>query len=431
MKDHLEQSIRESLQGFEAPYNPAAWDAMRAKLDAKMPVSAPKGGGNAKWYIAAAVVTGIAVTSYFVFSPEKDQPATEEVTLHQESDSNGQTATSENTTAETSTPASAASGDVTGSSTVNQTPVVSPTHTNSAVQPSNSENPFRNVIAQSDNTNSMATPPSGSGPGNESPRGNTPARAVILPEVGNVCQNEIIEITNSNDVALNVIGPEFFYMIPAGETRKFRAANSGVYHVSAAGQNNGRFTEFTVKSGPNVDFLVDPSLRFENGLPTVQVEATVSGSEYQWVINNQRISGHEAEAHFYTKGNHDVTLTVTGANGCKTSTTKAVYIEETYNLMAMNSFRPNSSDPLTNTFMPYALKERNVNFKMIIIDPRDGHILFETSDASRGWDGIDAKTGTLVPLENSYIWKVTLDKKAPGEVRNEYSGQVIPVHSSK
>ena len=77
--------------------------------------------------------------------------------------------------------------------------------------------------------------------------------------------------------------------------------------------------------------------------------------------------------------------------------------------------------------MPRALKERDTPFKLIILDRRDGHIIYETTDANQGWDGIDRQTGTMVDYEQTYIWKVTLVSPQPGE-QAEYFGTIIPLH---
>lgn len=66
--------------------------------------------------------------------------------------------------------------------------------------------------------------------------------------------------------------------------------------------------------------------------------------------------------------------------------------------------------------MPYALIKRNTGFSLIIIDTDDGGIVFESSDASNPWDGIDKRNGQLVNKNKTFIWKVTLT--SPEKMRN-------------
>lgn len=437
MKDQLEQSIKESLQGFEAPYNPAAWDAMRAQLDAKMPVNTPPTGGAAKWYIAAAVIGGIGVGSYFLFNTsdaETHTPAYQEVsaetTQNSNSNDNNEQLVNSNSSSIEVENASVTNANVDHTSNGNQANTPSQN-----VNVPSAANVPANRIGYTPGPGGDGNLPNNQGqPGHENPdqnAGNVAQNIELkLPEMEDVCQNSVITIVNSNKVPLVLIGPDVYQIIPAKETSKIRMKKDGDYVLSEYKNEKGKKVEFEVKKAPIADFSIDPMTKFEEGLPTTKLTANVPGTQFEWIISGERTYGAEADAHFYRQGTHDVTLVVTGSNGCEALQTKSVYIEDNYNLMAPTSFRPLSNDLSVNKFIPYALKERNVNFRMVIVDPADGHVIFETKDASMGWDGIDRKTGQLVPFEHVYIWKVTLDKAAKFEQRTEYSGQVIPVRAN-
>ena len=60
MKDNFENNIKESLNGFEVPYDAAAWSAMSKRLDQTMPTS---GGSNFKWYLGGAATVAVIVTT--------------------------------------------------------------------------------------------------------------------------------------------------------------------------------------------------------------------------------------------------------------------------------------------------------------------------------------------------------------------------------
>ena len=70
------------------------------------------------------------------------------------------------------------------------------------------------------------------------------------------------------------------------------------------------------------------------------------------------------------------------------------------------------------------LPRRDTPFKMIIIDPSDGAILFETSSADMPWDGIDRNTGKMVDENKSFVWKVILENPESNE-KPEYIGTVV------
>ncbi len=63
---------------------------------------------------------------------------------------------------------------------------------------------------------------------------------------------------------------------------------------------------------------------------------------------------------------------------------------------------------------------------MVILDPTDGGIVFETSDASQPWDGIDKRDGKLVDIKKVYIWKVTIKFPETGE-KSEYKGTITRI----
>ncbi|MDX2362815.1 MAG: PKD domain-containing protein [Crocinitomicaceae bacterium] len=438
MKETIENSIKQSLENFEAPYNANAWAQMNARLDAQMPTT-PK--STTKWYVAASAIVVVATASYFLFTGEtnstEDQSNiaqldensttenTTEVTTSSESNNDvNNTASDENNTTQTS---NEIGNEVTNEITIDPFPIF-----NGPV------NAGGNGTGTNPNDNLGLTPSNGGNNPGTSPNDNggdqtstETSSALVVPRVADMCQGETFVVINTNDAPLLVLGPDMYFMIPANEERTLRANKSGNYTIGALESGTGtERIEFMVNDAPGVDFTIDGTTKFENGLPTTIVESTGAGSEFEWIFGGQKINGNTAEAHFYTKGEHSITLTVTGNNGCTSTETKTVYVEDNYNLMAVNSFRPNSNNPQTNTFMPYALTERNVQFTLIIIDPTDGHVVYETSDATQGWDGVDKRSGQLVAFENSYIWKVTIQKLQPGEASNDYSGHVIPVHSN-
>ena len=63
---------------------------------------------------------------------------------------------------------------------------------------------------------------------------------------------------------------------------------------------------------------------------------------------------------------------------------------------------------------------------MVIIDPNDGAIVFETSDASQPWDGIDKRDGQMVNANKVFIWKVTIKHPEASE-KSEYKGTIIRI----
>ena len=61
---------------------------------------------------------------------------------------------------------------------------------------------------------------------------------------------------------------------------------------------------------------------------------------------------------------------------------------------------------------------------MIIIDPSNGAVIFETTSASQAWQGVNKNTGERVKENTSFVWKVVLQNPEQGE-SPEYMGTVI------
>jgi hypothetical protein len=61
---------------------------------------------------------------------------------------------------------------------------------------------------------------------------------------------------------------------------------------------------------------------------------------------------------------------------------------------------------------------------MVILDPSDGGLVFETMDVNLPWDGTDRRNGKMVETNKAFIWKVTLVTPEIGE-KSDYLGTVV------
>lgn len=154
--------------------------------------------------------------------------------------------------------------------------------------------------------------------------------------------------------------------------------------------------DFTYKSNE----LNIPQVKFENR--TKNVDQVI------WKIGDEVISELNAPLqNFSKKGTYDVTLVAINEFGCADTTVKSVVINEDYNLMAANEFRPNG-DGRGETFIPRALQLIEGKFVMRIIDPRTDMVIFETDDFYKPWDG--SINGTTVRASSGeYAWEVDID----------------------
>ncbi len=428
MKNNLENSFHESLKDFEMPYNPKAWNSMRSKLDAKMPVKT----NRVKWYVSAGVILVALVVSSLYFFPSNDTienvnsvTKNNSIVTNQKEELNDKVLPQENKSALT---------------IINEKDNNVPEDNTSSVQKNNDELVTSNVetkeekpvqstkttiTTDTDRKINGANNPSVNREENHDDEPATSIKEVVLPTIHSICVGESIKIENINDVKLVIGGPWFKEVITPHSSKSILFKNEGTYIIGTE-EEGSEVKTFTVHKLPEADFSVYTDIKYEDGLPTVEL-INNSGKIATWKYNNITLRGAEVKAHFFKKGNHTVKMSVESFHGCKNSIEKEIYIDEKYNLLAVNSFIPQDIDIRKNTFMPFALTQRkDVQFTLIILDPNDGHVVYKTSDVTAGWNGIDQQTGQAVQYEKAYIWKVTIANPTPGE-NSEYAGTITPL----
>lgn len=415
MKDNFENNIKESLNGFEVPYDAAAWSAMSKRLDQAMPIS---GKSNLKWYLGGAAIVALIASSTIFWSTNEEKPT---ATRNLASNTNKKVNTVQ---VKTSNPTA---------TTVNTSAAKSIDQKQTTAQTTTSEINQENNFSLLDGPLSYTQLAKPSAMMNE----DEPSKSVLdpmvelmkpdVPEIANMCLGETSVIKNTNKQELTILGPNGILTIKGNSTYTLSPESEGTYAIGYMENNLFQSKEtFVVKPLPKADFTIDNSYPYENGVPTINLSTHAQGVAHQWSFEGQKglNFGTETKAHFFYKGEYDISLTVTGSNSCKSTVTKSVQIDETYNLMAHNVFDPMSSDNRLNSFMPTGLAQRSVDFRMIIIDPTDGAIVFETSDVSNPWRGLDKRNGQMVSANKAYIWIATLNNPLKGE-NPEYKGTIV------
>ena len=437
MKDNFEKNIKESFDKFEMPYNHEAWKAMKSKLDVAKPVS----GFKYKWFAAAVIGVGVIFGTYKLatYNSEKDQ----------------QIAKIDNTTNNSPTANDKAEKNQPIKQTEN-----APTFTTESINAPESDDlaPQNNLLANrgsddlsqtGDDSNGLTTPSltnqdsqnssnqrvDTGAEGQTTPSDNEAGHNFIIPEVADQCEGSYVTINNRNERALAVEKPDgTIWMVEANLSGQVHAIEAGSYKIGYI--DNRTFVskgQFYVMEGPyaNIHLTRRDEKYDDKGLPAVHLSTDATSNELKWTFDGRyNATGKDVVAHFYKKGQHKVSLEVKDANGCISTIDQVISVEDDYNLLAVKSFVPTDVDPMNNRFMPFSLTVRGDQFRMIIIDPKDGHIMYETNDPSMGWDGIDSQTGQMVPYQTAYIWKVTIENPRPGETP-EYAGTVIPLESRR
>jgi hypothetical protein len=169
------------------------------------------------------------------------------------------------------------------------------------------------------------------------------------------------------------------------------------------------------------------AMNYEDGTPRIRVNLETNGSDITWSANGTLVNKKSRSVDLMAFKGQTYTITAEAQlDGCKSTEKIKVTAYEDYNLLAVNAFNPESRDERNATFMPYALTIRDVHFELLILDPENGAVVFRTTDAQNAWDGIDQRSGQLVPAQKAYIWKVVLQEALPNE-KTTYSGTIVRI----
>ena len=423
----IEDLFKSALKDQELPYNESAWKDMSKKLDAR------SGGvsGNLKWIlgVAGAVVVTVCVMLYTynntdVKDQSNNQIASNDLKLNEKTDSNELASETQSETEKSN-------------EKLNTKEVESPNE-------SNQEEVVQIVECCDEKVEKLITPvyrETSTLPDSVAEIINE-MKAAALEESyediifdwyvePNVCQNTVWNYSNDNNkvsIWLKTPTNKLIEIHPGGKHSE-TLTEHGVYQIGIMNESS----EFESRSNMNVlqveivQIIADEALNYENGLPELNVEVYPEEiNNWSWTLNDNFASKNQYSESFnlFNKGNHVIGVRTWDANGCNASSSFTFNVEDDYNLLAVNAFTPSSIDSRNRFFIPFALTQRDTPFTMIVIDPADGAIVFETSNADMPWDGIDRNTGKMVDENKSYVWKVILEHPESNE-KPEYLGTVV------
>lgn len=397
----LEDKIKQVIENHQEAYHDAAWESMQSRLDQHFPIQ----GKKFPWKItgiAAGLITCVAFTAYFWNNSNttKNNHPTKQVTenIH--------------------TVNSRSVNDV---QIVEKESVVSNLKKVDGIEINEKINSLKEEKKE---VIQYSIPASVSNfRQNDEQKPNQ--RLIHLPQIADLCSGDKVKIANSNTesvVIKSTSGKE--YVIEPNATMNLGQLPEGAYQIGS--RQDASSSTFEVKSVPHSDFVDSESHFNEKELPTISLKALSSGVDYEWSVNKQlvRASSKEVDIHFFKKGIYSVTLTTTFANGCKSTETKQIKVQDEYNLLAVTAFEPGSSDKSRATFIPYALTKRDVRFTFVVFD-LNGKEVYRTKDANQPWNGVNASTGEEYS-SGMFVWQVVLENPEEGE-QNSYRGMITIV----
>ena len=241
---------------------------------------------------------------------------------------------------------------------------------------------------------------------------------IVLP----TCAGTSAQIKNTNGFEVTLKTDQITRSIAANSSLNLEL---GAGNIEIIDPTTGVILQSNVLTGPKGDVVIDEMI-YENGLPVQGIHVKSDANVRAVTYGKQRseLSAKDLTLHVFEKGSSSVQISLADERGCTAEINGVIYVSEEYNLLAVNAFEPTSKDARKNTFMPYALTQRATPFSMIILDPNDGGIVFESTDATVPWDGIDRRFGKMGDTNKAYVWKVTLSEAKAGE-KSEYMGTVV------
>lgn len=429
MNKNIEELIKKALEGQELPYDKGAWESFQKKMDSK------NQSKSYKWWIASAasVITVITTIALWNNSENKIILTSKSTKSNNQTDSPQNKVTTSNKNSNTSNSTGESINKKQGIISEKEiTLVENSSFSNNAIDESAIVFGFQKIksqeliqskqelskedITQLPQVNGLNEP--------------------NFPTFGNKCKGEKINIENSNIYSIILKSPSGIENeVEINSKEEISLKETGLYQVGFYDPKlHGNFREtsnFKVFNYPAISLNIDDALTYENGLPIIKAEANTNEDNVIWKVENHDKNANSFRSKstdftFFTKGTFDIAVKVSNEFGCESKDSKSVTINEDYNLLAVNAFNPNSSDSRKNMFIPFALTVRNTPFKMVILDPDNGGVIFETNDATNAWDGIDRRNGKMVNPNKAFIWKVSLYKPEPNE-KAEYRGTIIRI----
>ena len=420
----IEELFKSSLENYEIPYDANAWTSLNKKLSQK-----PNNGQLIWWLAAAAIVLIISALAYFI----NQNTTSSDINLVSEKNNNKENSTNHlNKQEKSSKTENNVSSDTQNINNVKFEN--SSQNSESLIATNNDDSNNEAIKRQNESNNPVKTHDL---PKDDAVIGSSPKLKdnPYTPQLSNVpakCQGDKFELKNSIEHSLVLEFPSGKKQI-ANENQKLSTNlnEPGIYKVFYSDKNQSTLileeTSFTVNKSPTLDLQISDALDYENGLPVLHAESSTSESNVTWLLNGKDYkTTHDLKCDLtlYNRGRNTIETHVKNEFGCESTVSRIFNVQEDYNLLAVNSFSPNSNEPRRISFMPYALTIRNISFQLSILDPDNGGIVFSTDDATQSWDGIDRRTGNLIPNDKAYIWRVVIKTPEPGE-KSVYKGTIV------
>ena len=425
----FEESIKESVEGYEAPYSASVWEAIVAQL----------GTSNTwKWVAGSAAALILLIGGFYFLPTDKNESADsndKEVVSNElaENNENEATINSDNTTL---------AGNIDNDQEVNEgqdildeenplNPIDHHIANNIPEIPENGSEFENNSNDHSGNGTGTAVVDNNQedsgNTGNENGTNTTEETKTYIADIK--CDVEACQGSEMTFIA-DQTEEDCDYVWQFGDGTK--AVGKSVTHIY---YEEGEF-DVTLNVVKGLDVLATdergivvhripiPEFTVENpnaAIPSYKfVNETDAGTNISWEVDGMgQTNRSEFEMTFRERGTYVAKLTATNEYGCSNSRKEIIEIDNDYNLLAQNTLVLDDVDERRRTFMPPALTILDQEFVMTIYS-KDGGMVYQTRDANSGWDGRYSSDNRMANPGTTFVWIVQL-KNANGEMET-YKG---------
>lgn len=168
-------------------------------------------------------------------------------------------------------------------------------------------------------------------------------------------------------------------------------------------------THVVVLEAPKADFIANPEeVSISNPIVKLNNLSTIlTDNKYQWTISGKEpIYELHPTVTFDKIGQYRITLMAKSSDDCISEIVKYIEVKNDFKIYVPNSFTPNYdglNDIFIPVFSPYGLDSKS--YELEIYD-RWGHLVFQTTDITKGWDGTFKNNGDKIMKNDSYIYKI-------------------------
>ncbi len=439
----FEERIRQSLEGYEAPYDPSGWEALEERLDRSGQGKGPR--NSRKWYAAAigsVLVVGLASYLYFGDSPihsssegEKAVAERAEKNAIEEKQRTGEKEAEEGSNAGHDQRATEPIGK--GQKREKKQ--------RKAPEKMEQAPPVIKEAPQKERGEKLTTKAYDGDPKEKKPEGaevkskeessEGSISVSFTAQRRSLCAGEKVSF-EPTDVPSDA---DLLWRFGDGSFSRKRSPSHryeepGQYDVTLSisipgEKTSGRSSRkdmIRVHKRPEAAFTVEKNKR--SGIrPMIEFNAsTENRNDHLWKFGDGSTSRQANPSHSYErKGVYEATLISSNEAGCADTISRRILVEHSFNLLAPTAFTPNG-DGLNDVFMPKALKKLDRPFRMTVHDPRTGRVVFETTEPGRAWDGELPYRDQKAEVGESYFWVVVLETSSGEET---YKGQVTVARS--